>query len=1012
MIMQVQPPAGQQFSPWSVWNEAEEQQGDNGLANNAPVHIGPDCTAMPPSAMQASSAWTVWNESEEQHWAETPDSNAQLFPCDVTPAGDTWTSSLPAAEAYEDVGPGFRSAAAAVPGALANPALPPGWPTDQSFAEQCNLLYTLDPRVCPNSFTLFDVALQVRLIPKPRSVSDTALPDLARAHCRHLTPPVHIHKLMDEVPGFPSPQFTASAGELPRRAFAVPIDLRPSGWGVCVAPAKIGASVFTLAYDAAGVCPVRRFEQKIARQTLLASSRGRDLDRFAPVPVDVDHIRVRRGGSIYPSHEPQRPGEHSDIQDQRDDDEAILGHIAEDGTFQVAVHASDCPSITVTMHCHDSPHSLVRQASRRLFALRPHSTVQACWPIEQPRDGHHLLHLMLDFDTTRSPECTMFLVDTRGVESYVGNFAAFMAPRELTAGELFSTLQSKVPCRHAPAQVLINNSPLRELGIRRYSYPLIRLLSRAQLQARDAQATAFCPATFPTHSVLQHLPFFLALSNTYDAFLQRTFGAFRRRNSVDSATQVDDLTTTSTTAVSTGLHAPAADAPSVSVPSWAHPFEPLEHSAIQIHLSSCGGDVLTSTVRGNDLLEVLLYKFCRSLHAHGRLQPAEEFVANTRVHFSARGVHLLLCAFRPNMAARFWVHAPQWLEQPLLLKCANGYSRVGLFQAAGIPDCPGHTVTIDGRVYDRSVHPQHGEVIIIESHALRVHMAPLMTLLPRIPDIQALLFRHSGPSAEALRDDHVLRVYWRSAVHRCQHRFGLDGHGVRATLVSASMPTMVICAGTLVFPTTAQVQEFYNVNLAGKFGRRFFRDTTHVDRENALLYERLPQGEHIPWLIRLPTGFDIKVADRRGADLSGLHVEGAWYVQPATGTRHFGIACITHRPGRDLSLQHEHGSASEESDHIEFEVQQPGAGPPPDTAFLANFAADIRRARDEQGLLLEPPDTPPAAFGGRPPPPLTEEQRQAASAAAFHSNILYPTSVPLSRSLSVYSTPHPGRSSR
>ena len=980
----VQPPAGQHFSPWSVWNEAEEQQ--HSADPNLCVHTGSLGSSAPFPAVHGAGFWNPWEEAEEQHWGGTydPDSAQSPPPWDTSPAGNTWASQLPAADTYEDIGPGFRSAAAAIHSASSNPALPPGWPTDQSFADHCNILHTLDPRVCPNSFTLFDVALQVRLIPKPRSASQAAMRDLARAHCRHLTPPVHIHMLTDEVPGFPSPQFTASAGELPRRAFAVPIDLRPCGWGVCVAPAKIGASVFTLAYDAAGVCPVRNFEQKIARQTLLASSKGRDLDRFAPVPIDTDHVRVRRGGSIYPSHAPQQSQDPHAIQAQRDDDEAILGHIEADGTFQVAVHAPDCPTITVTMHYHDSPHSLVRQASRRLLSLRPHSTVQACWPVEQPRDGEHLLHLLLDFDTARSPDSTMYLVDTRGVESYVGNFAVFMAPREMTAGELFSMLQSKVPCRHAPAQVLINNSPLRELGVRRYSSPLIRLLSREQFQAWDAQLVNFCPATFSTQRVLQHLPCFLALSETYDAFLQRTFGVFRRRSSVDSATQADDTTTT-TTAVQTGFQSPATRVSFSVFPTWRHPYDPLELAAVQIHLSSGSGDVLTSNVQRDGLIEVLLYKFCRSLHAHCRLPPAVEIVTHPRIHFSAQGVHLFLCVTSTGMAARCWVYAPQWHEQPLLLRCANGYSRAGLFQAAGIPDCPRHVVTIEGQVYERSVHPQHGDVIIIATSALKVHTAPLMALLPRMPDIQALFFRHQGPGAETLKDAHALRIFWRSAVHRCQHRFGLDGPGVRATLIGHLMPIMVVCVGTLVFPTPAQVQEFYNVNLASKFGQRFFTDTAHVDRENALLYQRMPEGS-IPWLIRLPTGFDVLVADKRGTEFQGRHVEGEWYLQPATASRFFGIACITKQSGGASSSQQEQASPSDESDHIDFEVSMSGVGSPPDAAFLADFAADIRRAKDD-GLLVVPPDTPPAAFGGRPPPPLTGAHVQAARDAAFRYRV-------------------------
>ena len=407
-----------------------------------------------------------------------------------------------------------------------NPSLPAGWPTGQGFVQHCNALSTLDPRVLPNSFTVFDVALQARLIPKPRGISDEQLREVAKQHCRHITAPVHIHKLVDTVPGFPLPQFAASAGAQSRRTHALPLDLRPAGWGVCVAPARFAASLFTVANDALSACPMRRLPQRLARGDLHASIGGRDIDPIAILPLEVDHVRIRLAiHEINPDAE--REPQVSQPPDQDVDDE-IQAHFSDDGFFNIAVHAQDCPSFTIEASRLDTPHDLVQRASRRLLQARPHTTVQACWPIETPRDHEHSMHLILHFDAQRSEEHTMFLVDRRGLNPVGGNFAVFAGPNELTAFELHALLCQHSPCGIPPAHVLVNNVPLSELGTRRYVYPLIRLVSRHQCASAENLRERVCPATFTTSRILRHVPSFLALSHTYEAVLQRRFGALRR----------------------------------------------------------------------------------------------------------------------------------------------------------------------------------------------------------------------------------------------------------------------------------------------------------------------------------------------------------------------------------------------------------------------------------------------------------------------------------------------------
>ena len=473
----------------------------------------------------------------------------------------------------------------------------------------------------------------------------------------------------------------------------------------------------------------------------------------------------------------------------------------------------------------DAPHVLVRKASQHLLPYHPHTTVQACWPIEQPRSHMHLLHLLLEFDRPRTEETTMVLIDCRGVAAIEGDYVVFSEKRDLTAGELFAILRDKVSCQQPPAAILVNGRPLDSLAVRRYSSPLVRLLSREQCDARDYDPEAFCPASWSTHFVLGFVPGFSALTDTYEAFLRRQYGMHSRHRRT---------TTTSTTAAPSqeaflpGRTTTTTSEPPGSRDANSHPLGPLESLPICVHLSSADGDVFTMTVNGVSCAEQLLFQLCRSMHKHQKFQARDEVAVYNQVLATSKEVRLFLHVRRQRAADRVWVFAPQWLDSPLLISCRE-YNRADFFARIGIPDRPHHVISVRGVVCRRAVHACHGDVVVVETFSFFVHRAPMMTLMPRIPDIQALLFRHLGPSQEALDDPQLHLAFWQSAVRHCQNLFGLDEGGALTTLVSADIPSAVVCLGTRTYPTTAQVQQFYDERLAGKFGRRHSCDTAYMD---------------------------------------------------------------------------------------------------------------------------------------------------------------------------------------
>ena len=319
--------------------------------------------------------------------------------------------------------------------------------------------------------------------------------------------------------------------------------------------------------------------------------------------VDVDHVRVRRAG-IYPEpvqgHNRYQFTTVSPPDELAYDIDCVQAHLDDEGHFQVAVDAPGCPSISVHAHHMESPHELVRRASRQYLHIRPHTTVQASWPIEQPRSHTHLLHLMLDFDQQRTTDTTLYLVDCRGVAAAQGDFVVFNERKELTAGEIIAILRDKVTCQLPPTALLVNGRPLATVGVRRYVSPLIRLLSREQCDAHDRDADAYCPASFATHWVLSQIPGFRMLTDNYEAVLRPQFGV----GATSAQEPCRGRTTTTTTAmVDHDRLFSCSSTTTTSLPGdtrrfHPHPMDSLAQCPIRLHLCSAAGDILTSTAKG------------------------------------------------------------------------------------------------------------------------------------------------------------------------------------------------------------------------------------------------------------------------------------------------------------------------------------------------------------------------------------------------------------------------------
>ena len=703
-----------------------------------------------------------------------------------------------------------------------------GWPVDMHFALHCNDLCTLDARVAANSFTLFDFALQVRIVPKRRGASETTLRELARAHSRHLAPPVNIHRMSDELPGFPSPQFAITAFEAPRQAFAIPIDLRPSGWGVCVGLAKIGAALFTFASDSLPVCAEPALHQKLARGESHGSSRGEDLDPFAIMPPTVDHVRIRRNVNPLMAGITTGNGPPSLLPPQ-DETAVVLEHFVQDASFTVAVHVSGLPTTFVDVPRDIDPSTLARRVSRALKPHRPHCSLELAWPQRHPRSPDALLHVLVDLDHRRLNAETLYLTDCRGLGCELGDFVAFAAPNLLTAMELAAIVRMQVPCQVPPAYVLVNDILLSGTGPAYYSFPLLRLVSSEQCTRYERQNRAFEPATLSTHSILHQLPAFCALADTFEAFVQRAVGAF-------SSSHAQPSTTTTTAAV--GPYAIDCSTTTTSTQTWVgdqgHPCDSLDLQPLYFHLATCQGEMLTITVRCRDTLDEVLFRFCRSLYRNGRLRPEDWIESAARLSFSSQGTHVFSQLCREGAAAWFWIHAPQWNQEPTLVRCTGRLSRSDVFRSASVQDLPGRIVTLRGGIWEASVRPAHGDILVIATDSYPVRSAPLMNIMRRVSDVQILLFRQPCPGPHIAADEHRHRVFWRSASRNCLSLFGLDRPGVRSTIAAVSIPPMVVCTGTLVLPTTTHIQHFYDECLATRFGPCVVRDTAYLDGDNAL----------------------------------------------------------------------------------------------------------------------------------------------------------------------------------
>ena len=123
------------------------------------------------------------------------------------------------------------------------------------------------------------------------------------------------------------------------------------------------------------------------------------------------------------------------------------------------------------------------------------------------------------------------------------------------------------------------------------------------------------------------------------------------------------------------------------------------------------------------------------------------------------------------------------------------------------------------------------------------------------------------------------------------------------------------------------------------------------------------------WVVRMPSGIDVRVADPAGQELRNVHVGGGWYVQPVTRGVGFGIACITRAADFEAPAFQPVGTDLQavDADVVEFQVPPPSGGPLRLSPHFLQFLSEVRVLR-EQGMTATAPSTPVEAFGGRPPP--------------------------------------------
>ena len=434
-------------------------------------------------------------------------------------------------------------------------------------------------------------------------------------------------------------------------------------------------------------------------------------------------------------------------------------------------------------------------------------------------------------------------------------------------------------------------------------------------------------------------------------------------------------TTSTTTPVSAGVPCLTSTSTTTAMPAndrVPHPCEALDHCAVNFHICTPLGDVASSRLRYNGYLADVMATLCHCLQQKKLIDGTETYQAHPQVHFCELGVSVFICSTRPSAEGHCWVWAPQLLMAPIAIRCGDSISRGRLFRHASLTDSPGLLVRHNGIIRHEHVLARPGEVILISTADYPLHSAPLLNLLHRISDIQALLFPVHKLTPSIAQDRARLWGFWCDAVNRAQGLLGLNRPGARATLATVSCPPITIGTGTLLLPLTKDVQSHYDRFLAEHFGHILFQDTARLDRDFALLTERWQHPEHRLWIISLPSGIDVITGPHDGDFLRNEPFGEGWFVQPTCHAGWCGVAIVTRRT-EHIPIQVEPsrftpGMSESESSVPEFDAQNYRPTEEEAQEFRQWLRRDIWRTFEAGVPVHANPPTPDAAFpSGKPP---------------------------------------------
>ena len=311
-------------------------------------------------------------------------------------------------------------------------------------------------------------------------------------------------------------------------------------------------------------------------------------------------------------------------------------------------------------------------------------------------------------------------------------------------------------------------------------------------------------------------------------------------------------------------------------PEQGYPCDVLEQGPIDFNIMAHNGDVASSRLRFHGYLADVMTVLCQCLSRHGLFDGTETFSSHECVHFCANGLQVFINTFRPIQDSYCWVWAPQFLRAPTAVRCDGCISRERLLHECSIEDKPFLAVVHNGIVHVEHVFPRHGEVVVIRTDDFTTHAVPLLNILQRVSDVQALLFPVAGLQPYVEDDPHRLWGLWRQAIAHGQNLLGLHQPGARATLACMSCPCVTIGAGTLLLPLTRDVQRHYDRHLKEHFGPMSFQDTGRCDRDFALLVERWQKDGKRLWNITLPTGIEVRSGSEDGGFLRGAPYGHGW----------------------------------------------------------------------------------------------------------------------------------------